>query len=262
METTELNGMKPSGGIRLEGRHAVVTGGSRGIGAAIAARLAAAGARLTLIGRDTTRIEAAAARLSATPLALDVTSEEQVERAFSNLGPVDILVNSAGAAKSAPFGKTGLALWNDMLSVNLTAVFLCSRAVVAGMRKKNSGRIVNVASMAGLEPYRYVAAYVAAKHGVVGLTRALALELADTGITANAVCPGYTDTDMFRDAVANLSAKTSRPAEEAAATLLRSNRQVRLVSPDEVAGTVLWLCGSDAASVTGESIVLSGGRTG
>ena len=254
--------MNPSGGTRLDGLHAVVTGGSRGIGAAIAARLTAAGARLTLIGRDATRLEAAAANLSATPLALDVTSEEAVGRAFSALGPVDILVNSAGAAKSAPFAKTDLALWNSMLSVNLTAIFLCSQAALAGMREKGSGRIVNVASMAGLEPYRYVAAYVAAKHGAVGLTRALALELADTGITVNAVCPGYTDTDMFRDSVANLSAKTGRAAGDATTTLLRSNRQARLVSPDEVAGAVLWLCGSEAASVSGECIVLSGGRTG
>lgn len=254
--------MNNSGGISLEGRHAVVTGGSRGIGAAIAEKLAAAGARLTLVGRDVSRLEHAAEKLSARAIAFDVTSEAQVEKHLSTLESVDILVNSAGAAKSAPFGKTDLGLWNGMLAVNLTAIFLCSRAVLPGMRKRGFGRIVNVASMAGLEPYRYVAAYVAAKHGAIGLTRALALELADTGITVNAVCPGYTDTDMFRDSIANLVATTGRTESEAMTTLLRSNRQARLISPDEVADAVLWLCRNESTSVSGESVVLSGGRTG
>ncbi len=243
------------------GMRAVVTGGGRGIGAAIAEALSQAGAKVTIFGRNRDVLRNTAAKLGADFDVVDVTDEAEVTRAFQTCGPVDILVNCAGQAKSAPFHKTDRALWDGMLAVNLTAIYLCSRAAIADMMTRNFGRVVNVVSMAGLEPYKYVSAYVAAKHGAIGLTRAMALELAKTGITVNAVCPGYTDTDLFDSAVTTLISKTGRTREEATTTLLRSNRQVRLIDPAEVARLVRWLCRKDAVATTGESYVVSGGRT-
>jgi NAD(P)-dependent dehydrogenase (short-subunit alcohol dehydrogenase family) len=249
----------------LAERHAVVTGAGRGIGLAIAQALASAGARLTLIGRDGARLEAAAAELAAAHgVTADVTDAASVGAAFAaartRFGPVDILVNNAGQAESASFARTDLALWNRMIAVNLTGTFLCAQAALPDMLAGGAGRIVNVASTAGLTGYAYVSAYCAAKHGVVGLTRALALETAQRGVTVNAVCPGYTETDIVRDAVANIMLKTGKSETEARAALTARNPQGRMVQPEEVADAVLWLASPGAASVTGQTISVSGGE--
>jgi NAD(P)-dependent dehydrogenase (short-subunit alcohol dehydrogenase family) len=253
----------------LQDRHAVVTGAGRGIGLAIATRLAQQGARLTLLGRDLETLTLAADHLPAgtrTHLAAcDVTQPDAVAQAFAQareaLGPVALLVNNAGQAESAPFAKTSLDQWQRMLAVNLTGTFLCTQAALPDMVAAGTGRIVNIASTAGLRGYAYVSAYAAAKHGVIGLTRSLSLELAAKGITVNAVCPGYTDTDLVRDSIARVVDKTGRTPEAALAEFVKSNPQGRLVTPGEVADTVAWLCGDGAASVTGQSISVSGGET-
>lgn len=256
----------------LQGRHALVTGGGRGIGAAIARRLLEEGASVTLVGRDCTVLDAAmraleplaadGAALGAAPA--DITDADEVTAAFAQAtaerGPITLLVNNAGQAHSAPFGKTDLALWRRMLDVNLTGTFLCTQAALPAMLEQGWGRIVNVASTAGLVGYGYVSAYCAAKHGVIGLTRALALELAPKGITVNAVCPGYTETDIVRDAVANIVGKTGRTEEQARAELAVRNPQRRLVQPDEVADAVAWLCRPSASAITGQAVPVAGGE--
>ena len=252
----------------LQGRHAVITGAARGIGAAIAERLAAEGAVLTLLGRNLDTLQALAAQLPASaqalPVACDITSADSVAQAFAAAraaaGPVAILVNNAGQAESVPFHRMDAAHWQRMLAVNLTGTFTCTQAALPDLLAAGAGRIVNVASTAGLRGYAYVAAYAAAKHGVIGLTRSLALELAAKGITVNAVCPGYTDTDIVRDSVARVASKTGRSTAEAQAEFVRGNPQGRLVSPAEVADTVAWLGGDGAAAVTGQSISVSGGE--
>jgi NAD(P)-dependent dehydrogenase (short-subunit alcohol dehydrogenase family) len=249
----------------LDGRHAVVTGGGRGIGAAIATALSAAGARVTLMGRNEAELKAKAETLPVgQAVRCDVTDEVGVAAAFAEatraFGPVVVLVNTAGAAESAPFVRTSLELLRRMLDVNLIGTFLCSRAALPDMLEAGFGRIVNVASIAGLKGAAYVSAYCAAKHGVVGLTRALALETATKGITVNAVCPSYTDTDMVRDAIANIVEKTGRSAAEAEAELVRNNPQGRLIRPEEVAATVLWLCAPGTDAITGQAIAVAGGE--
>jgi NAD(P)-dependent dehydrogenase (short-subunit alcohol dehydrogenase family) len=251
--------------MNLQDKHAVITGGGTGIGAAIAAALAAEGARITVMGRRLKPLEDRAAGLpDASGVRCDVTDFDAVAAAFeqarAKYGSVDILVNNAGAAASAPFHKMDARLWRRMLAVNLEGVFFCTRAVFDDMRGRGWGRIVNVASTAALKGYAYVSAYCAAKHGVVGLTRALALEAAKSGITVNAVCPGYTDTDIIRDAVKKIAAKTGRSAEEAAAEFTRSNPQGRLIQPEEIAGAVAWLCRPESASITGQAIIVAGGE--
>ncbi|MDA8453253.1 SDR family oxidoreductase [Acidovorax sp. GBBC 3334] len=247
-------------------RHALVTGGSRGIGAAIALRLVREGMHVTVLGRD---LQASLAFCGADgdrlhDVAADVANAQQVAQAFdearSRFGPVQVLVNNAGQAESAPFLKTDAALWQRMLDVNLTGTMLCTQAALPGMLSAGWGRIVNVASTAGQVGYAYVAAYCAAKHGVIGLTRALALEVAAKGVTVNAVCPGYTDTDLVRQSVARIVAKTGRSAEEAQEGFVRSNPQGRLVAPGEVADAVAWLCTDGARAVNGQSLSISGGE--
>lgn len=258
-------------GGELQGRHALVTGAGRGIGAAIARRLLADGASVTLLGRNAGVLhETAAALRVELPEAVlavetaDIADAEAVSLAFAaasgRLGPVAVLVNNAGQARSAPFGKTDLALWQSMLEVNLTGTFLCAQAALPGMLAAGWGRIVNVASTAGLRGYGYVSAYCAAKHGVIGLTRALALEVAAKGVTVNAVCPGYTETDIVREAVANIVAKTGRSEAEARAELAAGNPQKRLVQPEEVADAVAWLCRPSAGAMTGQAIAVAGGE--
>ena len=244
----------------LQGRHALVTGAARGIGAAIARTLAEEGATLTLLGRNADALAALARELpGAHGIAVaDVSDERQVREAFEAARAV--LVNNAGQAESAPFAKTSLALWQRMLAVNLTGTFLCAQAALPDMLAAGRGRIVNIASTAGQKGYAYVSAYAAAKHGVIGLTRSLALEVANKGVTVNAVCPGYTDTDILRDSIANIIAKTGRSQAEALAEFAKGNPQQRIVQPHEVAAAVRWLCSDGASAITGQSISVSGGE--
>lgn len=250
------------------GRHALVTGGGRGIGAAVAAALIAAGHRVTVSGRDRqvldAMVQAHAGSGCCQAVVMDVSDRESVTRgmaqARAGFGPIAILVNNAGQAESAPFQKTDAELFERMLAVNLHGVFHCTQGAIGDMLAASWGRIVNVASTAGLIGYAYVAAYCAAKHGVIGLTRALALEYAAKGVTVNAVCPGYTETDIVRNAVANIVAKTGRDEAAARRELAKGNPMQRLVTPQEVADSVLWLCGTGAASINGQSIAVAGGE--
>jgi NAD(P)-dependent dehydrogenase (short-subunit alcohol dehydrogenase family) len=248
----------------LAGLHAVVTGGGSGIGAATAEALLRSGARVTLMGRDAARLDAQRAVMSALGdvacVSVDVGNEAAVAAAFEQAGAVDLLINNAGQAQASPFAHTDMALWQRMLDVNLTGVFLCTRAVLPGMLERGAGHIVNIASTAGQIGYAYVAAYCAAKHGVIGLTRALALEVATKGITVNAVCPGYTETELLRASLDQITSKTSRSEQEARNILLRHNPQNRFVAPEEVANAVLWLCMPGSAAITGQSISVSGGE--
>lgn len=251
----------------FQGQHALVTGAARGIGAAVARMLAQEGARVSLLGRNVQALEELRATLPGgphLPVAADIGDPDAVQAAFEQaraaLGPITLLINNAGQAESAPFGKTSLDLWEKMLRVNLTGTFLCTQAALPDMLGAGWGRIVNIASTAGQKGYPYVAAYTAAKHGVIGMTRSLALEVARKGITVNAVCPGYTDTDILRESVANVVAKTGRSPEEAMAEFTAGNPQGRVIQPTEVADAVRWLCGRGASSITGQTISVSGGE--
>lgn len=252
----------------LKGRHALVTGGARGIGLAIARALQARGATLTLLGRDQAALDLAVTELSPRgsvyAVAADVADEASVRAAFTQAvarsGDVDILINNAGQAISQRFERTDAAIWQAMLAVNLTGTYHCAQAALPAMVASGWGRIINVASTAGLIGYPYVSAYCAAKHGVVGLTRALALEVARKGVTVNAVCPGFTETDIVRDAVSNIVSKTGRTAQAARDELAARNPQGRLVQPEEVAETVAWLALPSSSSVNGQSIAVDGGE--
>jgi NAD(P)-dependent dehydrogenase (short-subunit alcohol dehydrogenase family) len=224
-------------------RIVVVTGGAKGIGKAVAERFAAAGERVEAVGRDE----------------LDVTDEGQVTAFFERLGRVDVLVNNAGIASGAPLARTTLDDWRAHFEVNATGAFLCTRAVVRGMIERGDGRIVTVASVAGLIGAPYTAAYAASKHAAVGLMRVTAAEVAGTGVTANAVCPAYVDTDMTRRTIATIVEKTGRTAEDAEAALGAMTQLGRLLEPDEVAAAVVFLASSEAAAINGQALVLDGG---
>lgn len=254
----------------LTNQHAVITGGGRGIGAAIAEALARLGASVSLIGRNAEVLLATATRLikehgaKVATAPADVTDEAAVHKSIATLrdvlGAPTILVNNAGVAVSAPFLKSDAAFWRKVLEVDLMGAVYCTQAVLPAMLQANWGRIINIASTAGLTGNAYITAYCAAKHGMIGLTRALAIETARTGVTVNAVCPGYTDTEMTANSIANITQKTGRSREEVLTNLLAHNPQGRLIQPEEVADAVAWLCGEGAASVTGQSIILAGGE--
>ena len=252
--------------MSLTGHHAVVTGAGSGIGRATAERLAEAGCQVTLIGRHVARLNETADRIGDLAFAApaDVTDPDALAAAIEvgrdRFGPIDILVNNAGAATSAPFLKTDAEALRAMLALNLEAPAEAARLVLPGMLTRRWGRIVNVASTAGLKGYPYVSAYVAAKHGLVGLTRALALEVASKGVTVNAVCPGFTDTDLVARSVEAITGKTGRSEEEARAALAASNPQGRLITPDEVAQTIVWLCSEGASGVNGAAVPIAGGE--
>ncbi len=250
----------------LEGRHAIVTGGNRGIGAAIAWELARAGASLTLMGRDAIKLVdtgsaiAAACHVDVLTVECDVADEASVANAFERAGDAYILVNNAGQAKGAELRETTRAMWDALIGVNLTGTFHCCRAVLPGMLRNGEGRIINIASTAGLKGYTRIAAYSAAKHGVVGLTRALAVETARSGVTVNAVCPAYTEGEMSERAIAQIAEHRQIPEAEARQKLERLIPIGRLIKPEEVAQTVLWLCSPDAGAITGQAIAVAGGE--
>ena len=249
----------------LKDKHVVITGGGRGIGAAIADKMDRLGARITLMGRTESVLLAKAQQLGrATTVRIDVTDEKTVHKAFgaalAGFGPVDILVNNAGAAYSSPFARMDSNNWEQTLAVNLNSVFYCSRQALNGMLQSGWGRIINIASSAGLKGYAYVSAYCAAKHGVIGLTRALAQEVADKGITVNAICPGYVNTDLLSGAITRIMDKTGMSREEAEASLKSTNPQSRFIEPEEIAAAAAWLCLPGSESVTGQSIAITGGE--
>ncbi len=265
-----MNGSGAKEAHPLQERHAVVTGGGRGIGAAVSAELARLGARLTLMGRNEETLRSAAEGLrqahgtETAVVPVNLLHPEAISEAFrtavSAQGPVQILVNNAGASASAPFRRTSLEVWRRMMDLNATAPLLCAQAVLPDMLEAGWGRIVNVASTAGLKGYGYVSAYCAAKHAVIGLTRSMAIETARAGVTVNAVCPGYTETDMVQGAISNITAKTGLSEAEARANLESNNPQGRLVEPGEVASAVGWLCLPAQGAVTGQSLVVAGGE--
>lgn len=249
----------------LAGKRAAVTGGGRGIGAAISRTLAAAGAEVTIMGRTISTLDQHAEALRSDGLSVkvapvDVTDEISIEQAFAKLGSIDILVNNAGIAHVAPFEKTAAGDWERLFRVNVLGAVLCSQQVLPKMIERKWGRIVNIASTAGLKGYTRLSAYTASKHALIGMTRALALETATTGVTINAVCPTYTETDMTAEGIKNISARLQTSAEEARKQLTKQIPQGELVQPQHVAAAVLWLCSAEAASVTGIALPIAGGE--
>lgn len=252
----------------LAGRTAVVTGAGRGIGAAVARSLAAAGARVVLTSRTVSQLEQVALEIRGTGqeavvLPCEVSDPKSVAELAQligeRLGPVDILVNNAGIALSAPLSRTTLEQWNRLLAVNATGAFLCTQTFLPGMVERRRGRIIYVASVAGLTGGRYIAAYAASKHAVLGLCRSVAVEVADTGVTVNAVCPGYVDTDMTQESIDRIVEKTGKTREQALAAILATTPQRRLITPEEVAHAVLSLCDDKALGINGDALVIDGG---
>jgi NAD(P)-dependent dehydrogenase (short-subunit alcohol dehydrogenase family) len=243
------------------GRQVVVTGGSRGIGRAIVSRFVAQGDHVVAVGRDQVALESLTAEVGPTVrgVACDVTDEAAVQALIEDLGRVDVLVNNAGTSDSAPFQSTTLNSWNQQIAVNATAVFLCTRAVIAGMRERDEGRIVTVASTAGRAGAAYASAYAASKHAAIGLMRSAAAELAGTRVTANAVCPAFVNTGMTETSAARIAQRTGRTLAESFDALARMSPLGRLVEPDEVADAVVWLASPQAGAVNGQTIVLDGG---
>ncbi|WP_374633727.1 SDR family NAD(P)-dependent oxidoreductase [Ferrovibrio sp.] len=265
----------PTDPQHFAGRHVLVTGASRGIGWAVAKAFAAAGASLSLVGRDAASLQQRAAEItgpqnsatlqnSVRAFAADVADEAAIGKAINDAqaaqGPLDILVNNAGFGASKPFAKMDTGHWREMLNVNLDGVFFATRAAIPGLLSRPQARVITIASTAGLTGYGYVAAYCAAKHGAVGLMRALAREYAKRDITFNAVCPGYVDTEMTETSIRTIVEKTGRSREQALAELTAGNPQGRLVKPEEVAATVLWLAMPAAGAVTGQAIAVAGGE--
>lgn len=249
----------------LSGKHALVTGGGSGLGATIARTLAEAGATVTICGRRLEALETVASgNQMIHAVAADVTDERSVGNLYAHAerarGPFQIVVSNAGMSESAPAQETSLDLWQRTLSVNLTGAFLSVRPALKTMREAGWGRIVFIASTAGLKGYSYVAPYVAAKHGVVGLARALAAEMAKVGVTVNAVCPGFTETPMLETSIRRIEERTGRTTAEARSALAAANPQGRFIRPEEVANAVLWLCANQSGSVTGQAISVSGGE--
>ena len=250
--------------MAASGKHAFVTGGGSGIGLASARALAVAGWRVTIAGRKKQKLEAAAKTQNVRAQQLDVTDVDAVRAAIRTSqeanGPIALLVNNAGGVTSASFEKTTVEAWHQSLDLNLMGAVHCTQAVLPQMKANGWGRIVNIARTAGLVGYRYVSAYVAAKHGLVGLTKALALEVAKSGVTVNAICPGYTNTEVIATAVDTISSTTSRTAAEALATFTATNPMGRLIEPDEVAAAVVWLASDEAAAVNGIALPVAGGE--
>lgn len=257
--------MPPHPNTGLKNSHVLITGAGSGIGAAIARRLAAEGSKVTLLGRTADKLKAVARDCeTAQAVSCDVTDPDAVSGAFAKavetFGPIDVLINNAGAVETSKVQDIGIDRWRKLLDVNLTGAFLCQSTVLPSMLERRSGRIINVASTAGLKGYAYVAAYCAAKHGLIGLTRATALELAGSGVTVNAVCPGYTDTELVRESVSRIMEKTGKSEEAVIGQLASAIPLKRLIDTDEVADTVIYLCRDAGEAVLGQALVVAGGE--
>ncbi|MBA3456750.1 MAG: SDR family oxidoreductase [Deltaproteobacteria bacterium] len=243
----------------LAGKLALVTGGGRGIGAAIARELAGAGARVIVCGRTRAALEAIAKEIGGVALVVDLLDRRAADEVLASVGHVDVLVNNAGGAESASLERTSDELWDRIMELDVTSPFRVTRALVPSMIKSGWGRVINIASNAGVSGYGYSAAYCAAKHAMVGMTRALAIDLARTGVTINALCPGWVQTQMVEEAVTRIAGKTGRSLEEARSSLESMNPQKRMIEPSEVAHATLMLCAHAARGIHGQTIVIDGG---